>query len=139
MNIKKWFTHIELMLVIVIIGILATVVLPRLVGRGQQARESAAKADIYSNIAMALDLYEIDNGKYPENIGDLTRDPGESSASNWRGPYIKRKPLDPWGREYVFKSPGQNNKDYDLYSYGPDGNEGGDDDITNWEDSVDSE
>lgn len=130
---RRGFTLIELMLVVIILGILVAMVVPRLVGRGEQARMQAAEADIKSNIALALDLYELDNGRYPENLGDLLKDPGESKAPNWHGPYLKRKAIDPWGREYNYKSPGQQNTDYDLYSYGADGVEGGDDDITNWE------
>lgn len=133
---KKGFTLIELMLVVIILGILVAMVVPRLVGRGEQARKQAAEADIRSNIALALDLYELDNGSYPEKLEDLLKSPGESKATNWNGPYLKRKPLDPWGREYNYKCPGQHNKDYDLYSSGPDGVEGGGDDITNWEEEA---
>jgi general secretion pathway protein G len=128
------FTFIELMLVVIILGILVGMVAPRLVGRGKQARLQAAEADIKSNIALALDLYELDNGNYPDKLEDLLTDPGESKAPNWNGPYLKRKPLDPWGKEYNYKSPGQNSPDYDLWTYGADGSEGGDDDIKNWED-----
>ena len=130
---RKGFTLIELMLVVIILGILVAMVVPRLVGRGEQARRQAAAADIRSNIALALDLYELDNGRYPERLEDLLKDPGESKAPNWNGPYLKRKPIDPWGREYSYKSPGTNNPDYDLYSFGGDGVEGGGDDITNWD------
>ena len=133
---KKGFTLIELMLVVIILGILVAMVVPRLVGRGEQARRQAAEADIKSNIALALDLYELDNGAYSEKLEDLMKDPGESKAPNWNGPYLKRKPLDPWGREYNYKSPGQHSKDYDLFSYGADGVEGGGDDITNWEEET---
>jgi len=134
---RKGFTLIELMLVVVILGILISMVAPRLVGRGEEARSQAARADIRSNIALGLDLYELDNGKYPDKLEDLMSDPGESKAPNWRGPYLKRKPVDPWSREYNYKSPGQHNDDYDLYSYGSDGVEGGDDDITNWDEETD--
>jgi general secretion pathway protein G len=130
---KKGFTLIELMLVVIILGILVAMVVPRLVGRGEQARRQAAEADIKSNIALALDLYELDNGTYPEKLEDLLKDPGESKTPNWNGPYLKRKPTDPWGREYNYTCPGQHSKDYDLFSYGADGVEGGEDDITNWE------
>ncbi|MFH0840241.1 MAG: type II secretion system major pseudopilin GspG [Candidatus Omnitrophota bacterium] len=133
---KKGFTLIELMLVVIILGILVAMVVPRLVGRGEQARKSAAEADIRSNIALALDLYELDNGSYPEKLEDLLKDPGESKSPNWNGPYLKRKPIDPWGREYNYKCPGQYSKDYDLYSYGSDGVEGGGDDVKNWEDET---
>jgi len=133
---KKGFTLIELMLVVIILGILVAMVVPRLVGRGEQARRQAAQADIRSNIALALDLYELDNGAYPEKLEDLLKDPGESKASNWNGPYLKRNPVDPWGREYNYKSPGQYSKDYDLFSYGADGVEGGGDDVKNWEDET---
>lgn len=133
MRNRKGFTLIELMLVVIILGILVAMVVPRLVGRGEQARKQAAEADIRSNIALALDLYELDNGKYPDKLEDLLTDPGESKASNWNGPYLKRKPQDPWSREYNYKTPGQHNADYDLYSFGGDGVEGGGDDVTNWD------
>jgi len=135
---KKGFTLIELMLVVIILGILVAMVVPRLVGRGEQARKKAAEADIRSNIALALDLYELDNGSYPEKLEDLLKDPGESKSPNWNGPYLKRKAVDPWGREYNYKSPGQYSEDYDLYSYGADGVEGGGDDVKNWEDETQS-
>jgi len=127
------FTLIELMLVVIILGVLVAMVVPRLVGRGEQARIQAARADIQSNIALALDLFELDNGRYPDRLDDLLKDPGESKAPNWNGPYLKRKPMDPWGRGYSYKMPGTHSSDYDLYSTGPDGVEGGEDDITNWE------
>jgi len=130
---KKGFTLIELMLVVIILSILVAMVAPRLVGRGEQARRQAAEADIKSNIALALDLYELDNGRYPESLEDMLNDPGESKAQNWNGPYLKGRALDPWGREYKYKTPGDHNPDYDLYSYGGDGAEGGDDDIANWQ------
>ncbi|MBL7071966.1 MAG: type II secretion system major pseudopilin GspG [Candidatus Omnitrophica bacterium] len=133
---RKGFTLIELMLVVIILGILVAMVVPRLVGRGEQARMQAAKADIQSNIALALDLYELDNGKYPDRLDDLLKNPGESKAANWNGPYLKRKPMDPWGRKYSYKSPGSHAGDYDLYSFGSDGVEGGEDDITNWEEEL---
>ena len=134
MNSAKGFTLIELMLVVIIIGVLVSMVVPRLVGRSEEARISAAKADINANISVALDLYELDNGRYPstqEGLAALMIKP--VSAVNWKGPYLKRKPVDPWGSEYAYRFPGGRSTDYDLYSFGLDGAEGGDDDVANWE------
>ncbi|HOX54030.1 MAG: type II secretion system major pseudopilin GspG [Candidatus Omnitrophica bacterium] len=136
------FTLVELLLVVTIILILAGMVIPRMAGRTEQARRAAAKVDIDTNIAMALDLYELDNGKYPtteQGLQALVAKPASAPVpANWNGPYLKKKkmPIDPWSRSYIYVSPGIHNpEDYDLYSYGPDGVEGGGDDINNWEES----
>ena len=126
------FTLIELMLVVVIIGALVAMVMPRLTGRSEQARVAAAKADIQANIATGLKLYELDNGSFPSTAEGLNAlFVRVSSASNWYGPYLEAQPLDPWGREYMYKSPGEHRRDYDLYSLGKDGIESADD-VTNW-------
>jgi general secretion pathway protein G len=131
--IKRAFTLIELMLVVIIIGTLVAMVMPRLTGRGEQARVAAAKADINANIATALKLYELDNGSFPgteEGLNALLSKP--SAAASWNGPYLEKKPIDPWNREYKYKSPGEHRTaDYDLYSLGKDGTESADD-VTNW-------
>ena len=135
MKTRKGFTLIELMLVVIIIGVLSAMVVPRLVGRSEQARVAAAIADIESNISIALELYELDNGAYPPALSALTREPSPAPP-NWNGPYLKKRPKDPWGEEYQYKFPGEQNKgSYDLWSYGKDRVAGGDDDVTNWEEA----
>ncbi len=129
------FTLIELMLVVIIIGALVAMVMPRLAGRSEQAKVSAAKADIMTNIATGLRLYELDNGRYPTSVEGgleaLLTKPG--SAANWNGPYLEKKPVDPWGKEYQYKSPGTHRTyDYDLFSLGHDGQPSADD-VNNWE------
>lgn len=121
------FTLIELMLVVIIIGILASMVMPRLVGKSEQARKAAAQADIESNIATALDMYEVDNGSFPEEIKHLREKP--AGAKNWNGPYLKKDPKDPWRNEYVYQKDGDN---YKLSSKGKDGTDGTEDDIKSW-------
>lgn len=127
------FTLIEILLVVIIIGILVSLVAPRLASRSEEARKQAAKADIEGGISLALDLYEVDNGRYPAKLEDLNAKP--SDAGNWKGPYLKKGlPKDPWGTPYTYKMPGTHNTaSYDLYSAGPDKQEGNEDDIVNWQ------
>lgn len=129
------FTLIEILLVVIIIGILVSLVAPKLAGRSEEARVQAAKADIDGGVSLALDLYEVDNGRFPDKLTDLVTK--ASGADNWRGPYLKKgMPKDPWGNEYIYNYPGSHNPSgYDLFSKGPDKQEGTDDDITNWETS----
>jgi len=125
------FTLVEILLVMTIIGILAAIVIPKMVGRSEQARQTAASADINGGIKSALGQYEIDNGFYPKSLQDLLVQP--SNAKNWHGPYLDKLPVDPWSNPYIYYFPGKHNQTgYDLLSIGPDGKEGTDDDIVNW-------
>jgi general secretion pathway protein G len=135
-KVVRGFTLIELMLVVVIVAALAAMVVPRLAGRSEEARRSIAASDIKGNLSLAIKLYEVDNGRYPsseQGLSALIKKPtSPPSPKNWKGPYIEQEPLDPWGKEYVYRYPGAHPpRDYDLYSLGPDGVES-DDDITNW-------
>ena len=131
----KGFTLVELLIVVTILGILVAMVVPRLAGRTEQARRARAAADVQGNIPLALDLFELDTGKYPtseEGLNALRVQP--PGAENWKGPYLKQQPTDPWNRPYRYLYPGvKNPQDYDLFSLGPDGAEGTSDDIGNWE------
>jgi general secretion pathway protein G len=130
---RSGFTLVELLLVMVIITVLAGIIVPKFVHRSEQARVTAARADI-ANLGVALDSYEIDTGKYPtteRGLDALVVEP--TDTRDWHGPYIKQgTPKDPWGNPYVYKCPGDHNASgYDLSSFGPDGRSGGDD-IDNW-------
>ena len=128
------FTLVEMLLVLVILATLAAIVIPKMAGRSQQAKVTAAASQI-SSIELALDAFEVDNGYYPKTgaLNDLIDQP--AGATNWRGPYLKKGvPLDPWGNNYVYEYPGKHNANgYDLMSPGTDGRAGTDDDLTNWD------
>ena len=131
---QRAFTLIELLLVLVILGILAAIVVPKFAGRTEQARVTAAQTQI-SSFSTALDAFEVDNGYYPKGksgLTDLVTQPRD--AKNWHGPYLKDIPKDPWQNDYIYECPGRHNTtSYDLMSMGPDGRSGGDDDIANWQ------
>ncbi len=129
---RRAFTLIELLLVLVILGVLAAIVVPKLAGRSEDAKIKAARAEI-SILSGALDMFEVDNGRYPstqEGLRALVERP--ANAESWRA-YLKGGvPVDQWKNPYVYSYPGSNNPEgFDLHSLGPDGREGGDD-ITNW-------
>jgi general secretion pathway protein G len=131
------FTLIEMLLVLFIIGILVTVVVVKFGGRQEEARITAARADIKA-YSLALDMFELDNGFYPtaEQGLDALVDSAKSGvdAARWRGPYVQSIKKDPWGNAYVYRYPSAKNpRSYDIISYGPNGVEGGGDDITNWD------
>ena len=130
---RAGFTMVELLLVLVILATLAAIVVPKFAGRSEQARETAAAAQI-SSFETALDAFEVDNGRYPQGadgLQELVVQPNDSP--DWRGPYLNEIPLDPWYHEYTYEYPGRyNERGYDLMSMGSDGRQGGGDDITNW-------
>ena len=133
-NRRSGFTLVEMLLVLVILATLAAIVIPKMAGRSQQAKVTAAQTQI-SSLEMALDAFEVDNGYYPKTGGldDLVNQP--ANATSWKGPYLKKGvPADPWGNPYSYEYPGKHNASgYDLSSMGPDGRAGTDDDITNWD------
>jgi general secretion pathway protein G len=133
------FTLIEVMVVVVILAILATIVVPKIMDRPDDARIAKAKQDIRA-IESALKLYRLDNMRYPttdQGLEALVKQPSSGpAAKNWRkGGYLDSLPIDPWGHPYQYLSPGQHG-DFDLYSLGADGQPGGtgaDADIGNWQ------
>lgn len=135
---KRGFTLIEIMLVVIIIGILVAMIVPNIAGRSEQARITAARTDIDSNISTALDLYRMDVGQYPtteQGLAALITEPTASPVpAQWNGPYLKKKklPKDPWTHDYVYVSPGVHNPEsYDLSSMGASGVEDSNN-VTNW-------
>jgi general secretion pathway protein G len=125
------FTLVEILLVVVIIGILAALVIPRIAGSSERARVTAATTDINGGIKSALGAYEVDMGSYPRSLQDLITAP--SDARNWHGPYLDSLPQDPWGHPYIYIFPGKHLAgSYDLLSAGSDGKQGTDDDIVSW-------
>ncbi len=137
-NRLSGFTLMELLVVIVIIGVLATFVAPKIFDAPEKARRTQAEMQL-KGIQQALELYKLDNRKYPttnQGLKALVEKP--AGAKNWKdGGYMQKLPKDPWDNDYIYLSPGiQSKSGYDLMSYGADGKKGGTEDnadITNWE------
>jgi general secretion pathway protein G len=139
-RMQRGFTLVEIMVVVVIIGILGALVVPKLMGRTGESRITAAKVDI-STLMQALKLYKLDNQRYPtteQGLQALIAKPtGGPAANGWKaGGYIDKLPKDPWGNPYQYMFPGVHGSEVDLFSLGADGQPGGtgdDSDIGSWE------
>ena len=137
-NIKKvtivkqqaGFTLIEVMAVVVILGLLMTLVVPKVLGRQEQAQIQKAQIDM-EMFSGALTMYKLDNFNFPSTSQGLealvSKPAGSPEAKNWRSGYITRLPKDPWGNDYVYIQPGTGTSEYDIISYGSDGKKGGSD------------
>jgi len=135
---QRAFTLIEIMVVVIIIGILAAIVAPNVIGRVDDAQITKARAEI-SNIENAMKFYRLDNFTYPssnQGVEALVSKPADPSIKNWKtGGYLDRVPKDPWGNAYLYLNPG-NHREFDVYTLGRDGRPGGegiDADIGNWD------
>ncbi len=128
----RGFTLVELLLVLVILALIGGLVLPGIIGKAEGAKVKAASSQI-DRLSMAVESYYLDTGTTPESLDALIE---ETNAGGWNGPYVKPSSLkDPWGRDYVYVYPGEHG-DFDIYSYGADGQPGGDGknaDINSWE------
>lgn len=133
---NRGFTLIELLIVMIILGLIASLVAPKMFNKVSSAKTGTARSQI-ELLGTALDAYRLDNGAYPTTaLGlDALREPAQE-LKTWEGPYLpKPVPDDPWNRKYIYKSPGDHG-DYDLYTYGRDGQPGGEDedeDVASWE------
>ena len=135
---ESGFTLVELLVVLAILGMIVALVTPQVLKYLGRAKTETAKIEIQT-LSSALDLYRLDMQRYPsqqEGLQALVESPPGASAEQWHGPYLKQRklPRDPWGRPYLYRSPGEHG-DYDLYTYGADNAPGGtgeDQDVVNW-------
>ena len=135
--VRRAFTLLEVLMVIVILGVLAALIVPQFTGTRERAMVDTAKIQV-SSLDNDLERFKMHCGRFPtsdEGLAALLQKPDdEEIADKWAGPYVKKAPKDPWGHDLIYECPGRYNEDsYDLSSAGPNGQEGDDDDITNWE------
>jgi general secretion pathway protein G len=137
MRLQKGFSLIEIMVVVVILGILASIVVPKIISRPDEARVVKAKQDVLA-IQSALDLYKLDNGFYPSSdqglIALVEKPTSNPTPGDWKQ-YLKSLPKDPWGRDYLYLNPGEH-LDVDIFTYGAKGEPGGsgiDAEVGNWD------
>lgn len=135
----RGFTLIEIMVVVVIIGLLAAFIVPQVMGRVDEARVTKVKGDVQM-LETAISMYRLDTARYPttaQGLAALVTKPEDPTVRNWKpGGYLSRVSKDPWGNEYRYAYPGTKGREYDLYSLGPDGQEGSpdtdQDNVGNW-------
>ncbi len=136
---ERGFTLIEIMVVVVIIGLLAAFIVPQVMGRVDEARVTKVKGDVQM-LETAISMYRLDTARYPttaQGLAALVTKPEDPNLRNWKpGGYLSRVSKDPWGNEYRYAYPGTKGREYDLYSLGPDGQEGSpdtdQDNVGNW-------
>jgi general secretion pathway protein G len=134
------FTLLEILLVVGLLALLAAFVVPSLTKQAENAKIDMARAAIGPNgpLSQSIDLFKTNTGQYPEELKYLCEKPGNDEvAEKWKGPYIKDPSglIDPWGHEYKYENPGKHNEAFvDLWSMGPDGQDGTEDDVKNWKD-----
>lgn len=131
---RRAFTMVEILVVVIIIGVLATMIVPKFFGRIGESRHSVAVRNL-SAIEGAIDMFSYDYRRLPENLDELVTRPADIDEADWNHPSIKAKELvDPWGRQFIYTKPGEHGP-YDLSSLGADGQPGGEkenEDINNW-------
>ena len=119
------FTLVEMMVVIVIIGVLATVLITQIAGKAERAKVEATRA-LISQVSNALVQFKLDHNRYPDRLDDLVTKPPYANTRNWPpGGYLKDPPRDAWGREFIYRVPGTKGQPFDIISLGDDGREGG--------------
>lgn len=138
---RRGFTLLEILLVVGLLALLAAFAIPALIGQSEEAKKQMARAAIGPNgsITQAIDLYKFNTGQYPDELKDLMEKPSDDDiAAKWTGPYLNDAQglNDPWTHPFVYRFPGDHNEGkFDLYSLGPNGIDGDEDDINNWKEN----